>query len=235
MMQSKLEKIITFVYKKWKADQPKQTENHLDEETIACLLEGRLSETEFSVLKEHLIACESCLDKLTLNLELEPKVKQNIPHDLLNRVKKLLSGRDEVPLLEVILRLKDKFLEIVNTTGDILVGQELMPAPVLRSRQIKNFKDEVTILKDFQDIRVEIKIENKTGESFSVTILARQKETQEIVKDLRIALIREDTELESYVTDSGSVTFDNVAIGKYSIAISTIDTKLAFILLDIKI
>lgn len=234
-MQSKLGKLITLVYRKWKIDQPKPAGEHLDEEALACFIEGRLSERECGVMKEHLVGCESCLDKLTLNLELGSIGKEKVPQELLKNARDLLLGPDEPALLEIILRLKDKFLEIVNTTGDILVGQELMPAPVLRSRQIKDFKDEITILKDFQDIRVEIKIESKMGKLFSVNILARKKQTQETVKDLRVALIREDIELESYISETGSVTFDNVALGKYNIAVSTIDKKLASVLLDIKI
>lgn len=234
-MQTRLEKLITLVYKKWKLDRPGREGGHPDEERLTCFLEGRLSEEECAVIKEHIVDCESCLEALTLNLELGSIKEQGIPEELLKRAKELISGTDDSPALEIVLKLKDKFLEIVNTTGDVLVGQEFMPAPVLRSRQIKDFKDEITILKDFQDIRLEIKIESKTGKFFSVNILARQKQTQEIIKDLRIALVREDIELESYITDTGSVTFDNVALGKYSIAISTIDKRLASVLLDIKI
>ena len=122
----------------------------------------------------------------------------------------------------------------MNTTGDILVGQEFVPAPVLRSRKAKDFKDEVTILKDFKDIRVEVKIENKVGEAFDLTVLVKEKESQKVIKDLRVTLLRGDLELESYLNDPGKVIFENVLLGKYTIEISTLESKLASVLLEIK-
>ena len=76
------------------------------------------------------------------------------------------------------------------------MGQELVPAPILRSRQIKDFKDEVTILKDFKDIRVQAKVENKGANAFSLVILVKERHTQRIIKDLRIRLLKDGAELE---------------------------------------
>jgi hypothetical protein len=115
-----------------------------------------------------------------------------------------------------------------------LVGQELVPAPVLRSRNIRDFKDEVTILKDFKDVRVEAKIENKLGSSFSLTVIVKEKPDLQVIKDLRITLFKGDMELESYHVDSGKVTFEHVACGSYTVAISSLTTTLASVLLDIK-
>ena len=153
---------------------------------------------------------------------------------MLKYVKNLVRPEDKPPILEIILKLKEKALELLNTTGDILVGQELVPAPVLRSRQMKDFKDEVTILKDFKDIRVEVKIENKHGEFFNVTVMVKEKETQKVIKDLRVCLLKDELELESYLNDAGKVTFEHILLGKYTVEISTLENKLASILLDIK-
>ncbi len=123
----------------------------------------------------------------------------------------------------------------MHTSGDILVGQELMPAPILRSHKIKDFKDEVIILKDFRDIRVEAKIENKGTKAFNLTIRVKDKQTQKIIKDLRVTLIKDDLELESYVADTGVVTFEHVLLGKYTVKIANLENNLASILLDIRI
>ena len=133
--------------------------------------------------------------------------------------------------------MKGYNVAIVGATG--LVGQELVPAPVLRSRNIKDFKDEVTVLKDFQDMRVEVKIENRGSqegkEIFNVIIMAKQKETQKVIKDLRVTLLKDDLELESCLNDSGSVTFEHILLGRYVIELATIDKKIAAILIDIKV
>lgn len=233
-MQDKLERLIKMVYKKWKSDSIQAHQLHPDEETLVCFLEGRLTERENDQIKSHLISCDDCAERVALQISLKEIEAKELPQELLPRIKDLVRPLEFPSMLEIILRLKEKVLEILHTTGDVLVGQELVPAPVLRSRQIKDFKDEVNILKDIQDIRVEIKIENKGGQAFNLIIKVRQKQTQEIIKDLRVTLLKDDLELESYLADSGTVTFEHVLLGKYKVEISTLENKLASILLDIK-
>jgi len=234
-MPDRLEKLIKLVYKAWKADSSNKDKEHPDEEALTCFIEGRLTGEENDIIKEHLIICENCARAVALNLSAAGTQTKDVPEELLNRLKNLLASQREPCLLEIALRLKEKILEMINTTGDVLVGLELVPAPVLRSRSIKDFKDEVTILKDFNDIRVEVKVENKGGQEFNLNILVRQKQTQKTIKDLRVTLIKDDLELESYLTDSGTVVFEHVSFGKYAVEISAIDKKVASILLDIKV
>jgi len=223
------------VYKKWKLGSDKIQGMHPDEETLACFLEGRLSKEENDRIKAHLVSCGNCAEAVALNLGMETAEIKEVPAELLGRVKDLLDSQNRPSVLEIVLRFKGKLLEILNTTGDILVGQELIPAPVLRSRSIKDFKDEVTILKDIQDVRVEVKIENKGAGIFNLMVMVKQKQTQKIIKDLRVTLLKDDLELESYLTDTGSVTFEHVLLGKYRVEVSTLENKLASILLDIKV
>lgn len=234
-MHEKLEKLIRLVYRDWKKGLP-EVYTHPDEESLVCFLEGRLSEKESQRIKTHLIDCQACGEAVMLNLETKETRMEEVPEQLLDNVRVLLAEKDDnLSIMEIALRLKDKVLEIISTTGDVLVGQELVPAPVLRSRSIKDFKDEVTIMKDFKDIRVEVKVEKKGQEIFNLIIVVKQKETQNIIKDLRVTLIKDDLELESYLSDSGSVTFEHVVLGKYKIEISDLEEKLASVLLDIKV
>lgn len=235
-MQNKLENLIKAVYKRWKADNLKVAAGpHPDEQDLACFLENRLSAEETECLKAHLINCESCAEIITAQLKLKPLSIKEIPQELLKRLKDLVKQEEKVSLLEIFLRLKEKAVEILNTTGDVLVGQELLPAPVLRSRRIEDFKDEVTILKDFKDIRVEVKLENKNGRVFDLAVVVKEKASQKTMKDLRVTLIKDDVELESYISDTGKVSFEHILLGKYTVEISTLETKLASILLDVKV
>lgn len=234
-MQNKLEKLIKAVYKEWKRDRLPSQESHPDEETLVCFLENRLSPEQSHSIKEHLISCDGCAQVFALQLKLEPTEVKVVPQELVARVKNLVTSCKNTPVLEIFLQVKERLLEILNTTGDVLVGQELVPAPVLRSRQIKEFRDEVTILKNFEDIRVEIKIENKPGKTFNLIVLVKEKKTLKVIKDLRVTLIKDDIELESYLTDSGKVIFEHVLLGRYTVEISSVEKRLASILLDIKI
>lgn len=234
-MPERIEKLIKLVYKIWKAKAAQPQEPHPDEETLVCFLENKLSGQEYERIKTHLVSCDRCSEIVATQLKLKTIEIKELPQELLTRVKELVKQEDKISVLEIYLKLKEKVLEIVNTTGDVLVGQELVPAPILRSRKIKDFKDEVTILKDFKDIRVEVKIENKLGRSFSLMVVVKEKASQRIMKDLRVTLVKDDLELESYLTDSGKVTFEHVLLGKYTVEISTVESNLASILLDIKV
>ncbi len=234
-MPERLEKLIRAVYKIWKVNQSVAKESHPDEETIACFLENKLSAQESGQIKAHLISCDTCAEVIAVQLKLKTIETKEIPEAVLVRVKNLVFSEDRASTLEIFLKLKEKALELLHTSGDVLVGQELVPAPILRSRQIKDFRDEVTILKDFQNIRVEVKIESKLSRSFSLSVVVKEKATQRVMKDLRVTLIKDDLEFESYLSDSGKVTFEHVLLGKYTVEISTVENKLASILLDIKV
>jgi hypothetical protein len=233
-MPNQLEKIIKVAYKKWKSEHLKADSVHPDEETWACFLEGRLTQEENERIKTHLISCDSCAEVLVTQVRLKPQPVKGLPEELLERVKNLVGAEDKLSVVEIVIMLKEKALEILSTTGDVLVGQEFVPAPVLRSRQLKEFKDEVTILKDFKDIRVEVKIENKQAQAFDLIVFVKDKQTQRIIKDLRVTLLKDDLELESYLTTSDKVIFEHTLAGKYIVEISNIENKIASILLDIR-
>ncbi|MDD4979641.1 MAG: hypothetical protein PHC54_00015 [Candidatus Omnitrophica bacterium] len=233
-MADRLERLIKAVYKRWRSGHVRVHDTHPDEEAWACFLEGRLGQQESRDLEEHLLSCDICAEAFAIQLRLGPEQGKNVPKELLERMKNLVIGQGKAPILEICIAFKEKALEIIHTTGDILVGQEFVPAPVLRSRQIKDFKDEVTILKDFKNIRVELKLERKVGEVFDLSVFVKDKQTHRVIKDLRVTLFKEDLELESYLSDSEKVIFEHVLAGKYTIEISNPESKIASVLLDIK-
>jgi len=233
-MPNQLEKLIKVAYKKWKSEHLKADSAHPDDEAWVCFLEGRLSKEENERIKTHLVSCDSCAEVFVTQVRLKPQPVKGLPEELLERVKNLVVSEDKLSVVEIVIMLKEKALEILSTTGDVLWGEEFVPAPVLRSRKIKEFKDEITILKDFKDIRVEIKIENKLGEAFDLIVFIKDKQTQHIIKDLRVTLLKDDLELESYLSTSDKVIFEHMLVGKYIVEISNIENKIASILLDIK-
>lgn len=222
-MQGDLEKLVKAVYRRWKTDRAQLETAHPDEEAMACFLENQLPRRKSKIIKTHLIACDICAEKMALNLRLKAQEEREA------------ARQTEIPILEILLRLKEKALEVLSTTGDILLGARPLPVVLLRSRKLKEFKDEVTILKEFKDIRVEAKIENKAGRVFDLTVKVTNKTTQEIIKDLRVTLIRDDLEIESYSADTGRVTFEHLFLGKYVVEIASLGDKLASIVLAIKI
>ncbi len=233
-MPDKIEKLIKQVYKIHKTDFMIKEDIHPDEQTLACFTEKLLNPEEAKLIKEHLIHCDLCAEALAAQIKIKTPKKTVVPRDLILKVSNLIENQPELTVLNIILAIKEKIFELLNTNGDILVGQELMPAPLARSRKIKEFKDEITILKDFNGIRIEAKIENKGPSLNSLSIAVKDKQTSQIIKDLRVTLLKDNAELESYITDSNIIVFDQILNDKYFIEISDNNNKLGAIALEIQ-
>jgi hypothetical protein len=234
-MSAELEKLIKAVYDKWRAKLPVEKGAHPDEEDFIGLIQNQLSGRETTRIKEHILSCDACSQILAATIKLQSVQELEPPEKLLDDSRVLINKALSSRILEIILLAKEKMLNIINTSGDVLVGQELIPAAVLRSRKISDFKDEVTILKDFGDIRVEVKITAKENNNFDLKVVLKNKQSQEIIKDLRVSLIKGDLELESYLAESGKVVFEHVLYGKYTVEISGIRDNVASILIDLKV
>jgi hypothetical protein len=233
-MPNKPENLVRLVYKKWKSSRAQKLPTHPDEEDFACFIEGKLLPSESQSLKAHLVSCQRCAGVFAIQARIKATDNLEVPPELISSVKEIIGQEAPPPLLEIILKFKDRAFELLKTSGDVLLDQEVVPTPLLRSRRIKDFKDEITVLKDFKDIRVEIKIENKPAQTFNLVVAVKEKQTLRPVKDIRISLIKDDLELESYYSDLGRVTFEHVLLGKYAVQISTAEAKIAHISLDIK-
>jgi len=227
-------RIAGMTYRGWKGKHHKPHRRHPNEETVACLVEGRLPEKEQKAVLSHIVTCIRCSEAVDLYFKTDQSQPLEVPQELLMRLKAALEQEARSLLLEIALRIKENMIEVLESGGDILVGQELMPAPVLRSRKITEFRDEIFIFRDFKDIRAEIKIENKLGGFFSMCVTAKDKKTQQVLKDIRITLLKEEDELESYLCERGAAVFEHVALGTYRIEICGKDAKLAAISLDIR-
>lgn len=234
-MQDNFEKLIRLIYRRWKLDQHGADAGHPEEDDLACFFAGNLSQEESARIKAHLLTCDNCAEIASIQAQLKEGVlSEHVPGELAGRIKKLVIRRNEESVLGIVLRLRDDVLELIETTGVVVLGGELVPVPVLRARKIKDFKDEIIILKDFKDIKVEIKIENRAKKSFNFSVAIQDKQSQQLLRDLRIALLKDDLELESRLTDSGRVIFEDVRVGRYTIEISNLNDKIASVLLELK-
>lgn len=227
-MQDKLENIARFAFNKWKGNMQENSNLHPSEETLACFLENKLNKEEADSVKEHISICSICSKIIALSLKIDEEV--NVPAYLL-----MLAKSGSKNALEIVIKVKNRLLELIDTTGDVLLGEEFVPGPILRSRQEKDFKEEIFIIKDFQEARIEVKIENKATNVFLLIVLAKEKQTQKALSDLRITLIKDEVELESYHADSGKAVFENIGCGAYLIEFIDMTKKLALVDLKIEI
>ncbi|MFA6358095.1 MAG: hypothetical protein WCY09_05460 [Candidatus Omnitrophota bacterium] len=234
-MLNNLEKIIRFIYREWKTNFRFVVQDHLSEEDLICFLENKFTAKDKQIIQKHLVSCDVCAEYISVQLKIKPHLSLDVSKALLEKIEKLVMEDVKENLIEIFLKLKDQALEIIQTTGDVLVGQELVPAPVLRSRQINEFKEEVSILKDLKQVRILAKITNKNSQSFNLTITVKDKVSQKFYEGLRITLIKDTIELESYIVDSGNSFFENILPGEYVIQVSKQDQNIAVINLKVKV
>ncbi|MDD5562034.1 MAG: hypothetical protein PHT50_07930 [Candidatus Omnitrophica bacterium] len=238
-MFTHFDKIIRIIYREWKSAGTPVKDVHPDEETLVSFLEDKLALKDRDLIQGHLIKCDICAEYLSTQLRIEPRLSKDVPPHLLGKVIKMLGNDVKGNIFEIFLMLKEKSLEIIRTSGDVLVGQELIPAPVLRSRQIKEFKEEVSILKDLQEIRVLAKIERKGNKTFNLVVNIKDKQGRDLSADsrsmgVRITLIKDEIELESYASDTGNGLFENILAGDYRVEVTLAASIVAVIDLKVK-
>jgi len=229
-MTNYFEKIIGIIYRKWRGSGRFITGEHPDEEALACFLEDKLPYADRLLIEKHLVSCASCAEYVGIQLKMQAGLtKKEVPGLLLEKVKRLVIDEVGDGLFEIFLKLKEKAIEIIQTSGDVLVGQELIPAPVLRSRRIKDFREDVVILKDLQSIRVEARLKNNNAKSFDLTVSARDKQSQKLIRDLRVTLLKGGLELESYASEAAGVIFRDILPGVYTAEVTKAGEKVAVV------
>ncbi len=229
-MSEKIEGIVKRIYAWWRRGRQAQ-QPHPDDETLALFVEGKLPGQEGIDVKGHILECCLCAESVAAQLALCDEPGHDVPAGLLASV-----GNAQIPLrpVEIVVRVKESFLEILKAAGDVIVGQELVPASVLRSRNINSFKGEVTILKDFEQVRVEVKIRAGSADACSVAVTACHTQTHKPIKDLRVTLVKDDIELESYLTESGSAMFGHVEPGRYTVTLQSFEQFRASFAIEIQ-
>ena len=228
------EKISRIIYREWKGAGRLVNNEHPTEEALVCFLEDKLAPVDSDLMQKHLLKCAICVEYLSTQLKIAPHLSKDVPDSLLEKVKKIIGSDVKENVFEIFLKLKEKAWEIIQTSGDVLVGQELIPAPVLRSRKINEFKEEVSILKDLEEVRILAKVESKSSKIFSLSIIIKDKQDKQVSKDLRITLMQGEVELESYISDSGGSIFENISPGNYRVEVTQAARMIALIDLKVK-
>lgn len=210
----------------------------LTEEDIACLIDAQLAESERSKLFEHTLSCQKCniilRDHLLLLNALDKNVSIETPEAVVQAAMDLLSQDVGTNILKVVLDFKEKVIELVKTTGEVLRGPQLIPVPVLRSHgEADQFQNEIKIIKEFDNIFTELDVDKKKANLCDIEIRLTEKETRKKIQDFRVTLSRNGKEVESSLVEEGKITFKDVKPDKYAVLITQDDKK--FGIIDISI
>ena len=117
MDRNNMDELIRAAYGAWKAEGVSPDE-HPDDQALACLAEGKLSDGESELVKRHLLACRRCAQAFAVQISLSDEQAQAVPEALAEKAKDLISPDRPADLTKILLRLKDKAIEIISTGAD---------------------------------------------------------------------------------------------------------------------
>ncbi|MFH1577973.1 MAG: hypothetical protein ABIC18_02760 [Candidatus Omnitrophota bacterium] len=230
---ARIEEVIKMIYGQYREKHNQPASHCPDEGALACFSEGKLSGNDSENIQKHLVTCSRCCEIVALFFQ-RPQDQHEVPEPLIQKIKGLIKEGSVPKILEIALALKKTALQILNTTGDVILDNEIVPLPVLRSRQISEFSESIKLLKEFEDIKITIQIQKQGDDKIRISLSLVNKANFEPLADLRLALIKGDSELESYETLSGSGVFDRLGIGHYAIDIYYKNNKFGVIDIEIK-
>lgn len=227
------ERIIKKIYHSYRRTHSQKCTSCPDQEALACFLEGKSSKPEAEAMQEHIISCNNCSEITSLFYQ-KVKDKKQVPELMIEKVKALLGEGGATNVIEIILALKGKALQIIKTSCDIILENEIMPLPILRSRSISELFEEIILIKELENIKITIEFHKREEDKVRLMLRFIDKIGNKNVTDLRVALFKDNKELESYDAASAEVIFEKVSFGRYSVQISRKENKLGVINLEIK-
>jgi hypothetical protein len=123
--------------------------------------------------------------------------------------------KEREPLFNLVVRLARGSIELIRTSGQLM----LSPSPVLRG-EVK--RAEANSLQVEQEVgRFRIAVELDLTEAGMCQVVANvREETGKPAEGVRLSLSSGDREQASFLTRAGTVVFDRIAPGEYSIAVS---------------
>ncbi|MFC1594107.1 hypothetical protein ACFL38_02145 [Candidatus Omnitrophota bacterium] len=204
-------------------------------ETIACYVDGILSQKERESIEYHAEICQKCKEEIACQMEVATLQKKEglsfVPSFSTEGAKNLVHEEVGVNILELVVSFTDKAIEVVRTTGDILLGGQLQPAYALRGNKIEPASTQ-SIVKIFDNIRVEVEVTRQKDEFNKIILITQDNQTKTPINDLRATLIQEDIELESYIMRNGKAIFESIRPGHYIMRISDVEKPLGIIALE---
>lgn len=237
MEKMNIEKLLKIAYQKAALQfKGKPAGECLTEECIACFFDGKLLGEELNIFNEHILSCRKCATTLKYNIAVSRKMKEevSVPPHLESLAKSLISEEVGVNVLDIILNFTSKSIELIRTTGNVLIGPELVPAYAFRSsKENDKLPNEVKVTKALNDVIAEIGIEKQRPDLANIVVRLTEKETNKKAKEIRVSLMKGDREMQSSLIEDGKVKFEEVKASDYKIYLTKDEKKIGMITISI--
>lgn len=241
-MDNNIEDIIKQTYKRIK-EQRKDTPvgNCLSDEDMVCFTDNVLNKNEKDRFLAHIISCNKCAQKLkdhyAIIKAVESKEILGAPEYLVQRAEDLVYGKVKQNVLDIVLEVKEKIIQVIRTTGEILqesLGPQPAPAYVLRTPKKEAVENEVRISKDFNNLAVDVEIERHEPESANIVVRLTDKASKKRAVGFRVSLIKGDRELESSLVEEGRVKFEEIKLNDYKISLIKDENQIGVVNISIR-
>jgi len=236
-MTKNIENIIKSVYQQFKAkSKSRPIGNCVGEDDIACFLSGKLLGKELETFNAHILSCKKCAVILKDNAALFTAAKEDlaVPQYLKSAAKALVSEEVGANILDIVLSFKEKAIELIRTTGDILMGPQLVPVPVFRSTgEGENITKEIKVTKTLTNVIAEIGVEKQRPDLANIVVRLTEKETNKKAKEIRVSLMKGDRELQSSLIEDGKVKFEEIKVNDYKIYLTKDEKRIGVINISI--
>ena len=185
-----------------------------NEETLAVFLSGDLPRDARDEVEVHLAQCSSCIEDLVAACKSgELAGIETVPQRLIESAMRLVKEREM--LFNLVVRLARGSIELIRTSGRLM----LSPSPVLRGEVRPAEANSLQVEQEVGRFRIAVELDLSEAGMCQVVANVRE-ETGELAEGVRLSLSSGDREQASFLTRAGTVVFDRIAPGEYSIAVS---------------
>ncbi|MDD5526566.1 MAG: hypothetical protein PHE11_04085 [Candidatus Omnitrophica bacterium] len=205
--------LIKKVYERWKASRAAMPVKHPDEETLACFLEGRLTEPEEAYIKEHILECDRCAEIVSAAAAEEDFSAPILGEERKSALKELYSG---ATLPEAEFSWKDGIFRLLRASGELSARRYALGGILRGVCQQGSGKAMLRSVRG--SLRFEIAVSGCSGGYFFLRCGMHGKLPP---GDIRAALYCRGREYESKVLPAGRAVFDCVPAGDYLLEISS--------------
>lgn len=188
----------------------------LTDETITEILENKLSGNRRDSFMAHLTRCDECLNIFVATYKVLNPETLSITDEIISRVK---SYYKEMRRFVMVIKLfPDHIAPLILEPG----FTRLQPSiPVnIRGQILGNKSNLIAVAKKIDPFWFELEVEKIKEGLCQIQIYAKYVQSKKPAKNLRISLCHNQREFDSYLTEGGTVVFDDVKKGRYLIKAS---------------
>ena len=187
--------------------------------------EGDIQVEQQVQIEEHLHTCDDCLNHF---MEIQKELLQSqLEFDtagVLSAIEEAHSNeRTTGIILELIIKIGERSLEVIRYTGELIVSQpRLAVRGGEQKEKSKSSEDTVCIRKDFEDTGTSVAITVRKGnmrDTVSINVSVMNIMTEEFLEGILVSFSQQGQSMERITDRDGEIEFIDILHGEYILKI----------------